>query len=1786
MTSINHDYNLCPVTLLFPSSTSCHCADHVPPRELGKEFGKILNLKNTLKNNPTNILTNLCTGLEKFLGFNSDSKGYDGTGIVYSDLDRLCDAVMGFLSGVLSNIKDHLGQHKDEIDIAIDTLNTNKHAGKKGFNVAIGSVVEGVRGYNEKVMISHNKLSSLINRLIGQMELLNDEVQKLTTDADLEIINQKIIECLQQVKYYEADMERAEKDVEDLEDHFECRVRYFNRLISCQADRLMDIWRKQQDDLQQVEAVVVRQLDITRREIYNACAHKTRESIQKLSAHIYKLRAVIENVNTTLSQDLNDLQQWITKADEVVDLALAKVTDIVSEATGAHGKQHKQNLIDAVHNLKQKGLDWCDAYESAKRSLVALVKNARDAVGKLDEIIMEDLGKLEQKMKSAITEYIQKAQKRFNEIKEKTLGIDGKSTKGGVYRYWSDLKAEVSALIGKINRGENGSMSPHYEGLEGTKERIREYAKEFTNFDQKVEAWIREILQHNGGVKKWLEAYVENNTGGGKDYFNSTFLNPHSNKMKDGQTDTIATKIRTKLDISVEDPIIPVGNDSSVEANIDAVRQRINTFVAALERKIEGGKITASGDTATLVTTIVEAIEQDALKDKKVTLDKKGYNDYFLERAVKTTLAALYSAIRRVNEELKSFTTTINIRGVGQYNLGKNLDNVIDGVKKIRHKFSFPSDSGRNITNTLEALKCDIDQLNQILQTKNIEDEIEIEMTDYVSGNRQQLRNRMPKYHIHTTNNERNNTLANAIRNISEKVLDAFNDTAAVANNGNIHKAASDVIHNKLPALCDAIIKEAQGDGSSLKARLDELKRVLIGRENNGKLKQILGKLKVLQENRLSAIIEQAQNILIHASAECEQSVEQLQLYIQRHINGFQTAITRDLKTRYVGFIRAQAQAFVMRVNVEHHELPKEIMKDADKRYKGFMRLLRENVNQYIDVSSTEDFTLKTFALYAQTSFLGLLDSVNNDKNILPKPTKITELRDAINNLFTSLSTFNRPFVRNLSALSSLLATIRPASYSDASNPLLDCLKKGVQGMCEELAKAYVNSYDDGQQIRWQSFDEQTEQKLSKICLTVLPMLHTALSVLRKHCNSKCKWHQINKETDLGTFLSLKGFVVSDRGNQNGELQDRKTMQGQHLHARLVSSGDYGHIYHNDKDTKYPLELLNEYLTNYYQVSHIPAFSSKKLPCSVYEMLLWLSGLQCNSVYDDLLDVAVSDLFVDPNKQATGDDEISVSVIGPEPVVAHPDNLTYVNTRKAVTHICSTSYDVLCTIAGTGDAYTVYAVDYCGNYLNLSYPADPSQCLDMLLDILRRLFPQLRYLQNQCMLTSEHYGWRDCEYGRDVPSAKLPCKQHPSNEPTSQPNTQPTCQANSQPKRKPNCQPTSPLMSYLNDCLPGHLPHQLSKIGCKYECLTCPSTSKKGAPCLTPLGFRCFSGSTTTGERICDILGTFFSNISSSSLFCLLTQPPATLPEHFSFTLSFIKCLEVSEKTSSGDDTTLKDAFRTAVGEQSIELYTDSTDLTHALTNAYGSTSPYHGKCEHSHLRNLTTSRSCKEKQNPAIECAPYLSTLCHDAYYYLAVKHSNLYLSWSLYLPWNFWKLLNNLYDEFCNIFCQDWGCRNCLQNGKCRRGQHGFVQQVVGQPNKPHCQCSSIVECKGVPPLLFKYGLTFRDVKHLNHKTYPNTCTDFCSQLKYVLESNYFTKLFEECDNFLWKIREPFSYLVLALWLLSLLYLLHIMVIRLDLLHIKSHLHSPSSHRIAAQSLLAAARVNKLNRVFYLQP
>ncbi|GBE63425.1 hypothetical protein, conserved [Babesia ovata] len=818
-------------------------------------------------------------------------------------------------------------------------------------------------------------------------------------------------------------------------------------------------------------------------------------------------------------------------------------------------------------------------------------------------------------------------------------------------------------------------------------------------------------------------------------------------------------------------------------------------------------------------------------------------------------------------------------------------------------------------------------------------------------------------------------------------------------------------------------------------------------------------------------------------------------------------------------------------------------------------------------------------------------------------------------------------FYEKLQHLQSQVHSLSPSNFHGFHNPLLlDALRSGMSDFTEQLSYAYVNRYSG------RTFGALTEQKpgaapttdkvlstegrnCAKVCLTILERVSEDLDTLKERC--KYEWHskEIHRISGLGAFLNGCGYIVSDRGMQDGELRRHDEMTGekvfQKLTAKLTNTSEIDkHLKECDsnkvkgkdqpkKDNNFNLSdllsCLHHHLEEYYSVGHYATFTSKRQPCSVYEMLVWCAGLTYNPVNSAMRDITISELFEDPNKQDS--EEETATLISDQSIDASPHPIRYNNVVMSLGEMCSLSYDVLTRVLGTGDEHTVYASDFCNNSHGFKYPGSGKDCLDMLLDILRRLFPPLKFLLIQCSYPTAIGGWSQCQYGKEIPPAKWPCSDHSN----SKPKGQPKGQATDQPNTEPNCQPKSPLQSYLNDCLPGSLPHRLIDIGCRAKCSTCPA-STPGMPCLTPLGFKAFSGSTRTGRDLCNMLEKFFNNAYVTSLFCLLPKPPSTLAEHFSFVLSLLKSINASKPNKSGDTKalqgylksskddmkSLRDEFDTSISKQSITLYKQSTDLTSALTNAYRST--HTSRVDKNHLpqyadlSSLAMEVPCKFPKKDDIHCAPYLNALCDDTYTYLAHKNSKTYLSWAIYLPWTFWDLLNNLYNAFCAITCADWGCRGCLRGDKCRSGKHG----VVEDEKKPDdvCQCSSIVSCRGVAPTLYQYGFSFGEASTLNDGRTAKKCKDFCSQLHNVLHSDYFDKLFKECDNFLYYIRWPFMTLLLALWSLSLLYLLHIAVVRLDVLRIRSHLRSPSSHRIAAQSLLAAGRIKALANVKYFSP
>ncbi|GBE63483.1 hypothetical protein, conserved [Babesia ovata] len=985
-------------------------------------------------------------------------------------------------------------------------------------------------------------------------------------------------------------------------------------------------------------------------------------------------------------------------------------------------------------------------------------------------------------------------------------------------------------------------------------------------------------------------------------------------------------------------------------------------------------------------------------------------------------------------------------------------------------------------------------------------------------------------------------------------------------------KAVAGIINEKLTKISTALkhdkevdadygvgLKKTVGhDGEkasdcSIFADLFQLKNNIteLGQNVNGVQKRV-----GLVGEELERCVKESIDMLVKAPRWAATIVDSLRKEVNAKIEQMFRHVQDEAKKLYTNRKKIELSALHEIVTDQLKQITEIIKNDLNTGLKGFLNVLRDKHNggqklhDLKDKQNVESLSPK-LKDYVYDIFQYVFIDLPKHLPYSQYSPQLSAIHSAVATLLSHLSDkkhFTHEVPGMLQKLKTSVQALHSTAFASPAYPVLDAFPKSLVKFVEQLEKGYVSTYSR-RIINWQ---DATETKCcARIFLTLLYTLFNDLTQLKGECTKRLSTRQINLSSDLGNILKRAGYTVpSGPEKQDAQLQNKNTMTGQTIDNLLAGTVVSAKHTINVMAT---LDALFSHLCTYNRVCHVTILKSPKTPCNIHDMLCWISGLKYNAVFDELKKYC--------NAYDAKDDSLLKRNLSNAVAYGLPDLATY-------------SHKLVITILGHGNASTMYACDITNNSLKFRYPTSGEECLHTLLDLLYRLLPVLRFLHTQCNNKPEHHGWRDCQYGENIPTAKWPCTDHPTDkansQPTSQANIQPTCESKCQPNNQAKCQPTSPLMSYLNDCLPGHLPHQLITVGCKPKCLTCPG-STPGMPCLTPLGFRGFSGSMRMGTDLCEIIDTFLSNFHLSCLFSLAPKPPSTLPEHFGFALSLVTGW-LNNTTDIGNG-----VFTKSISDASIELYNQPSKLIDALRNAYANRQRNHGKkhtdSESCDLLSLSIDTACNAQL-----CGPFLQSLCSDRYHRLTNKHSDFYLSWATYLPWTFYIYLQSLLAEFQQISCRDWGCGRCQNGATCKTGQHGSFDTP--------CHCKSIVTCKGTMSALYKYGFTFGNASILNAKGNRKTCTKFNLLLKRIIRSDYFRTLFEKCDEFLWSIREPFSYLLLALWSLSLLYLLHITVVRLDVLRIRSHLRSPSSHRIAAQSLLAAARVRALANVKYFSP
>ncbi|GIX62601.1 uncharacterized protein BcabD6B2_20360 [Babesia caballi] len=877
------------------------------------------------------------------------------------------------------------------------------------------------------------------------------------------------------------------------------------------------------------------------------------------------------------------------------------------------------------------------------------------------------------------------------------------------------------------------------------------------------------------------------------------------------------------------------------------------------------------------------------------------------------------------------------------------------------------------------------------------------------------------------------------------------------------------------------------------------------------------------------------------------------------------------------------------------------------------------------------------------TSFLevvkGALQSDNNE-DFAQYCEKVKELFQKIKSKMPSLKD-DPPIERSLHGISNVITgavasdldnaivsirnRVSPTTYANAT--LLTALRSGVTFVIDELDSSPYVPYYDSNSATWPQRANDTKT-CAKIFLSCVPVIFSNLSYLYWRCspNGIGDWNTLQLDGgDLSNFMQYRGFNLSFVNNSlrgfdivdiarnsfsdfsegmNAAQKTAKQRASKENIAKMnISAGAYisdskptypefinalrqtsGNLHGQSNRTNCPLATLYYCATSYFRFQQIKnAQEDTKTPSTIREMLYYLAALPFSLSFEEL-DEYITEYF----KKLSGDSDAEYDA---ELVLRVTDSgsLSYNETISAehfkyylTATACIFAPGLLNYLQGSGassssEPYLHHLFD---NGMNFNYPSSGSELFAMLADYTYALQFQLCFLMQQCESNhSDGCGWRDCKFGKtlypqDSKNTKVSshfCSgykcdndqdcEHDGNSGSKK------CDHDKDGRGK-NCGLRDGSPSALQAFLCDQIPTLRHDSGIS-EHMKAHSPS---SICHVPMGFTA-NDLREDAERgsnlyyaLKEVCGTYDKPLRRlcESIICITQRIPMTLSDLFGFVWQLVEGWEKDVVKS------VKNAIE-ELPECAITPFGFDNKISKNLAEALNAMKgPNHVPLKH--IADFKSIANCDGWNT----CGKYFLPLTHPFGAIFAPSFAATYLSWLLYLT-------ENLHVWF-NHFLRDFNALNCksCKHGCGNRGHsniHGF----------PACRCPSAVQCADNLPLLWAYGFTFNSAKSLNSSRSQRKCNQFATQLAKVLENKRDTplwKLIVSIDRFLNAVRSPFQHTIYTLWLLTFTILIYAFFFRLDLLHLQSHVHLPSSHGIPPVAPLTTGKAPALTTLTYYMP
>ncbi|GBE63031.1 hypothetical protein, conserved [Babesia ovata] len=1195
------------------------------------------------------------------------------------------------------------------------------YKGHEGFSKLLPKLTKQVEQYNKEVKASNDSINKPIKDILEEISdenawrrNVNEIKVDSVTEEEVKKVETLVSECKKFCKTFTDAFEFKDNKVKKSE--MRNVIRHLNsalqpimnsalKAVSHEIGRLEKLSDNDKKMLAAMESKITETCKTLKDEINRGITAEVEDLVKELRSKVQEILMLLKEINEKLKGYVNQLDEWIKKADALANEASDEANFISGKRPGF---DYQNGIKKIVRELDERSRVLCSYIDEVKKELKSKVTAALKGVIAMNEAVRTDLnqvkGQLLTGLNNYVSKYVEEVQKKVKEIKGEPDGNSGLSQVVAKVKEWAEKFRGNFA-------GAGGST-----GTDGTI----------------LSRWVKEIIE-SGAVKFYL-GWVG--------------LDSHKDEVKRAMTEEIK-KIFNEGTDTVKTPAV---DSNSMKDSLTNVKNYLSQVASKVGEKASTGQVSQfAGGIA----------KHHMLLSLSISPDKN------LESAVEIVLKYVSAAATNLANEIDKLA----LQPDDDNNLGKNVDNALQVATELDSAFGTAVKKGGDIPSDAAPFKTGAPDLKANIQ-KTISEALDkkIGESDNLDGGKVTITQTNFDTYNRYINQETPVTSKTETDQLKGQLPEAINAIGTYAESGftvNPTKEDLDKWSKDLKSNLESLLSAFATSGTFIKEKLTTLRTQTIGKE----LRQIHSELKSLQNELETGPIQKATEFLDEAQRLQQKCIQSLHYHVEQKIKQANSDVTTEARKQYVCTVKALLTEFSKKVQGELDRMPDAIDIDLNKGLKGFMKKFGEHfvvkVKELNDVDAKK-FTPKSplsHAVFILNKALGsFVHEVKTQTEFTSDIKKIRPVHDALLNLFEGLKTsehFNHEYSINLDALKKTFQGFHPSKFGEPTTVLTQTLKEGIGALVKELDKAYVNKYEGSKAITWEgtftSAQVQESKNIAKAFLTSIYTFHETLYTLNKGCMKGGEWRSMTccetgkrGENPLGSFLKRSGFqIAKDDTSKEGELKFPSTaFTGETIYGKLFEQefGDAEIVAHlrtcESNVSKKPkqfdfsdlLECLLYHTEKYNEVCHLSTFSAKKQPCSVSDMLTWLSGLTYNRVYTSLRFDALPPLLESDKPKSYSADNIEVSVVDNKSLYlnAYPNKITYDNFVTAIDHICAMSYDVLICIAGHGDAETVYGSDLCNNSVQLHYPKTGEECLSTLLDIMRRLLPPLRFLVTQC----------------------------------------------------------------------------------------------------------------------------------------------------------------------------------------------------------------------------------------------------------------------------------------------------------------------------------------------------------------------------------------------------------------------------------------------------------------------